>query len=67
VTLFTFGVLLVAITRVLRVLLVIPALWSVVGGSAAILLDMPQDWLLLLGGAVAVPLIVARGVNAPSA
>jgi hypothetical protein len=67
VTLFTFGVLLVAITRVLRVLLVIPALWSVVGGSAAILLDMPQDWPLLLGGAVAVPLIVARGVNAPSA
>jgi hypothetical protein len=67
VTLFTLGVLLVVVARVPWGLLVVPALWSAVGASAAILLDMPQDWPLLLGGAVAVPLIVARGVSAPSA
>jgi hypothetical protein len=67
VTLFTLGVLLMAVARVPWGLLVVPALWSVVGGSAAVLLDVPQDWALLLGGAVAVPLIAGRRVSAPSA
>ena len=47
VTIFTFGMLLLTIGPVPRWLLVIPAVWSLIGGSAAILLDVPQDWLLL--------------------
>ena len=55
VTLFTFGVLLVAQGRVPRRLLIIPFLWALAGGSAAILLAVPQDWPLLLSGALVVP------------
>jgi hypothetical protein len=40
---FTFGLLLMAGPRVPWHLLVIPLLWAAVGGSAAWLLDMPQD------------------------
>jgi hypothetical protein len=62
VTIFTFGLLLFTTTPVSRWLLVIPLLWSPVGGSAAILLGVSQDWLLLLSG-VAAPLIVLRDRN----
>ena len=58
VTLFTFGMFLLAGDHVSRWLLVIPVLWSLVGGSAAVLLGVPQDWLLLASGFIAVPLIV---------
>ena len=40
-------------------LLVIPFIWSLIGGSAAILLDVRQDWLLLVSGLIAVPNIVS--------
>lgn len=48
VTIFTFGVLLLADASVPRRLLVVPVLWSLIGGSAAVLLQVPQDWVLLL-------------------
>lgn len=60
VTIFTFGMLLLTIGPVPRWLLVIPVIWSFIGGSAAILLAVPQDWLLLVSGFVAVPLIAVR-------
>ena len=59
VTIFTFGLLLLASPPLSRWLLVIPFVWSLIGGSAAILLHVPQDWLLLVSGFVAVPLIVS--------
>lgn len=59
VTLFTFGLLLLARPPVARWLLVIPVLWSLVGGSAAFLLQVPQDWVLLLSG-LSVILLVRR-------
>jgi len=59
ITIFTFGFLLLTVAPVSRWLLVIPLTWSVVGGSAAFLLGVPQDWLLLFSG-IAVPLIVVR-------
>lgn len=49
-TIFTFGMLLLVSAPVPWWLLVIPALWAVVGGSAAVLLAVPQDWVLLVGG-----------------
>jgi Family of unknown function (DUF6064) len=55
VTLFSFGVLLLAQGLVPRRLLVIPLLWALVGGSAAFLLAVPQDWPLLVSGLLVVP------------
>jgi len=60
VTIFTFGMLLLTIRPVPRWLMIIPAVWSLIGGSAAILLNVPQDWLLLLSSCIAVPLMVFR-------
>ena len=57
---FTFGVLLLADPLPLR-LLIVPLLWSLVGGSAAFLLQVPQDWALLLSGIlVAAALLLDR-------
>lgn len=67
VTIFTFGLLLLATAPVSRWLLVIPFAWTLVGGSAALLLDIPQDWPLLTAGIVAVPLIVLRDRGPPGA
>jgi hypothetical protein len=69
VTIFTFGMLLLTIRPVPRWLLVIPVVWSLIGGSAAIFLNVPQDWLLFVSGGIAVPLMVLQGrlpVNLPS-
>jgi hypothetical protein len=58
-TIFTIGLLLLGSWRVARWLLVMPVLWSAVGGSAAVLLGVPQDYgliaalFLTLGFAVA--------------
>lgn len=60
VTIFTFGVLLLSAARVPVWLLVVPALWSVIGGSAAVLLAVPQDWMLLLGGLGATAALIWR-------
>lgn len=60
VTIFTFGLLLLTMRPVPRWLFVIPFVWSLIGGSAAILLQVPQDWLLLVSGWIAVPLTIVR-------
>jgi len=60
VTIFTFGMLLATVPPLSRSLLVIPFVWSLIGGSAAILLHVPQDWFLLVSGLLAVPLIAFR-------
>jgi hypothetical protein len=58
VTIFTFGFFLLAKRSVSPWLLAIPFVWSLIGGSAAFLLGVPQDWLLLASGFIAVPLVV---------
>jgi Family of unknown function (DUF6064) len=57
-TLFTFGVLLLTLTTIPRWLLIIPAAWSLVGGSAAFMLGVPQDWPLFFSGLTIVLLIL---------
>lgn len=52
VVLFTFGILLLA-ERVPWWLLIVPFVWSLIGGSAAFLLSVPQDFVLLLSGVLA--------------
>jgi hypothetical protein len=59
VTIFTLGLLLLTTAPVSRWLLPIPFIWTLIGGSAAFLLGVPQDWLLLLSG-IAILWIVFR-------
>jgi hypothetical protein len=56
VTIFTLGLFLLA-RRPPWVLLIVPVLWSLVGGTAAFLLHVPQDWLLLVSGPLVVILL----------
>jgi hypothetical protein len=58
VTIFTFGLLLLTTSPVPRWLLVIPFIWSLIGGSATLLLGVPQDWPLLFSGVATVSLLV---------
>jgi uncharacterized protein DUF6064 len=51
-TLVSLGLLLTVAPGTLRGLSVIPVLWAAVGGSAAILLGVFPDYMLLVGGAV---------------
>lgn len=46
-TIFTIGILLLGPWHVARWLLLIPVLWTIIGGSAALLLNVPQDYGLL--------------------
>lgn len=64
VTIFTFGLLLLSSARVPWWLLVIPVAWSLVGGSAAFLLHVPQDWPLLLSGLTV--FLIAKKRHQPS-
>ena len=66
VTIFTFGLLLMTNRRFSYWLLAIPFVWSLIGGSAAVVLDVPQDWVLLFGGLIATPLLVIRDRRADS-
>ena len=63
VTIFTFGLMLLTSEPVPRRLLVIPVAWSLIGGSAAFLLEIPQDWPLLVSG-VAVFALLRRDETA---
>jgi len=49
-TIFTFGVLLLATSRVPCWLLVVPAAWSLFGASAAVLLGVAEDMVLPVAG-----------------
>lgn len=57
-TLFTFGLLLLTVAPVPRWLLVIPLAWSLVGGSAAFMLGVKQDWPLLFSGLTIVLMVL---------
>jgi hypothetical protein len=56
VTIFTLGCLLLTNSSVPWPILVIPVIWSFIGGSAAVLLDVRQDWVLLGSGVLTVGL-----------
>ncbi|PLX38369.1 MAG: hypothetical protein C0606_09185 [Hyphomicrobiales bacterium] len=64
-TIFSIGLLLMGSWRVARRLLIIPALWGVVGGSAAVLFGVPQDYGLILAMLLAVGFAIghARGAG----
>lgn len=57
---FTFGVFLLSQWRVPWIAFVIPCLWSIVGGSAAVLLDVTPDLAMPVAAALAVALNVRK-------
>lgn len=59
-TLFTFGLLLLTTGAVPWWVLVVPVAWSLIGGSAAFLLGVPQDGVLLASGVLALALLRTR-------
>jgi len=60
--LFTLGLLLWAAPRVPWRLLTIPALWAIVGGSAALVLAIPQDAALPVAALLTIVLALRKNV-----
>ncbi|MHB1123870.1 MAG: DUF6064 family protein [Ramlibacter sp.] len=59
-TLSTLGLLLLTVTRAPRQSLVVPVAWSLIGGSASLVLGMGQDRPLLASGIAAVAVLLMR-------
>ncbi len=59
-TLFTFGILLLAERRAPLHLLVLPVLWSLIGGAAGWLIHIPQDLALPVAALLAVLLAIRK-------
>lgn len=53
-TMFTLGLLLLVDERPPLWLWIVPLAWSLIGGTAAFLLGLPQDWGLLIAGPAAI-------------
>lgn len=51
-TIFTLGLLVLASHPRPILLAAVPILWAAIGGSAAILLNVPQDWGLFIAGLI---------------
>ena len=63
-TIFTFGILLWTTKSVPAYLLIIPLLWSIVGISAAVNLQVPQDFGLVIAGIIGTILILIQNSKA---
>jgi hypothetical protein len=63
-TIFTFGLLLWVVDAVPVYLLIIPLLWSFLGVSAAINLQVPQDYGLVVAGVLGTALILMQNRKA---
>jgi uncharacterized protein DUF6064 len=63
-TIFTFGLLLWAADSVPAYLLIIPLLWSFLGVSAAVNLQVPQDYGLVVAGILGTALILMKNHKA---
>ena len=61
VTLFTVGLLLLARPGLHRALVIGPLAWSLIGGTAALALGVPQDYGLFVAAAIGVYLLLPAG------
>lgn len=57
---FTIGILILGTWSTVRWLLVVPIVWSAVGGSAAIFLQVSQDFGLIVAGLIALAVATRR-------
>ncbi|NDW02630.1 DUF6064 family protein [Salipiger sp. PrR002] len=64
---FTLGALMLMSGRGVGCLLVVPFLWGGVGGSAALLLGVPQDYGLIAATVIAAALMLSRSFGRRSA
>jgi hypothetical protein len=65
-TIFTFGVMMLSSLRLPWLLLAIPALWSLIGGSAAFLLGVAADWAMPAACLIALAMNARKPVAWPS-
>jgi hypothetical protein len=63
-TIFTWGLLLLAANRTPVHLVIVPALWSAIGGSAAWLLEVREDLSLPVAAVLGIVLIAAKNRRA---
>jgi hypothetical protein len=56
----TIGLLLTARGGIPPLLAIVPVLWGFIGGSAAVLLDVPTDYVLLAGGVLLTFAVLTR-------
>jgi len=61
-TIFTFGILLFT-SKISRWIIVIPLVWAVIGFFAALNLNVPQDYGLLISGIISSVMILFRNVR----
>jgi hypothetical protein len=59
-TIFTFGILLFSSFRTPFIVIIIPAIWSIIGFSAAVSLGMKEDTGLLFAGLVCTIMIIYK-------
>ena len=59
-TIFTFGILLFSSSRFPFTVIIIPAIWSIIGFSAAVSLGMKEDTSLLIAGFVSTIMIIYK-------
>jgi hypothetical protein len=65
-TILTIGFLLAADSPVPRLVTVVPILWALVGGSAALLFDVRADLMLWVAGLALIGDVVRRGASGHS-
>ena len=59
-TIFTFGLLLFSSSRVPLTVIIIPAIWSIIGFSAAVSLGMKEDTWLLIAALICTIMIIYK-------
>jgi len=59
-TIFTFGILLFSSSRVPVIVIIIPAIWSIIGSSAAASLGMKEDTGLLIAALICTIMIIYK-------
>ena len=64
-TIFTFGLMLLSVRKIPFWLLIVPFLWSIIGGSAAILLGIPEDFGLPVAGIAGSIFVLLRRGHSP--
>ncbi|MCZ7658184.1 MAG: DUF6064 family protein [Xanthobacteraceae bacterium] len=64
-TIFTWGVLLMS-ARMPRHLAIVPLVWSLIGGTAAFFLGVPEDLALPVAALIAIVLMLLRGRRTPA-
>jgi len=64
-TIFTFGILLLCESKIPKYILTIPAIWSIIGFTAALFLSITEDLGLLTAGLIGTLMIIYKNNRVP--